>query len=362
MNLRAIDISKVAGAPELWQEIVEASPDGWIWHTWLAHEFNLCAGEKFKATDHSFFVYENGKAVGVVPLIIQEKSIGDFVGREATYYSGFLPWPCFAENTGQEAHEDFAFAELERRARGAGAGHIRMLLAPPHNTGDEGECIERVASTHHYLHSSSHSQVVRIDADALSRVRTRSRQYYKKHAPLFSLDVAEGAVVTPELEETYFRLHVKDAGGQFRSRESYTKQADIARKGEGFYVVVTEKKSGVVAGMALISVYHGAAMDSSVAVDPAFKDKRVGHLVKWRAIEELMKRGIATYEVGHQKLNIPTFQKLVTKKDIGISEFKEGWTRGNGRTIWEIEKFLDAKFLHAYFESREASLKEYFKL
>jgi hypothetical protein len=35
--------------------------------------------------------------------------------------------------------------------------------------------------------------------------------------------------VTAALEETYFHLHVKDAGGQFRSRESYTLQCDLAR-------------------------------------------------------------------------------------------------------------------------------------
>ena len=109
MNIQTVNIGDVARAPELWQEIADASRDGWIWHTWLAHEFNLCAGEKFKAKDHSFFVYEDEKAVGVVPLIVQ--------GEEAMYYSGFLPWPCFRQGIQpREELEDFAFKELERRA------------------------------------------------------------------------------------------------------------------------------------------------------------------------------------------------------------------------------------------------------
>src|SRR3989344_9022766 len=56
MEPQAIDISKVDGASGLWQEIVDESSDGWIWHTWLAHEVNLEAGRGYGAHDLSFFV------------------------------------------------------------------------------------------------------------------------------------------------------------------------------------------------------------------------------------------------------------------------------------------------------------------
>src|SRR3989338_9939070 len=129
MNIQTVNIGDVARAPELWQEIADASRDGWIWHTWLAHEFNLCAGEKFKAKDHSFFVYEDEKAVGVVPLIVQ--------GEEAMYYSGFLPWPCFRQGIQhREEMEDFAFKELERpRPPAAGAPPPPPLFAPAGSRG-----------------------------------------------------------------------------------------------------------------------------------------------------------------------------------------------------------------------------------
>ena len=123
--------------------------------------------------------------------------------------------------------------------------------------------------------------------------------------------------MTPELEETYFKLHVKDAGGQFRSRESYTKQADIARGGEAFYVVATHTESGTIVGMLLVSLYKNTAYDNSVAVDPDFADKYVSHLLKWRAIEELQKRKVPTYELGQKADPLSS-----TKKEIGISHFK----------------------------------------
>jgi len=339
MNLQAVALSKVTGAPKLWQEIVDSSDDGWLWHTWLAHEFNLCAGEKYAAHDLSFFVYENGKAVGIAPLIIQEKSVGEVKEREAMYYSGFLPWPCFRKDVqNKEALEDFAFAELEQRAHKAGAHHIKTRLTPPQNNGDEESRVKRIGAAYGYEPSHFDSHVVAITNDTPQEVRERYRRYHKKYAPLFTLSIAEGGAVTPELEESYFRLHVKDAGGQFRSRESYTKQVDIARGGEAFYVVATHKESGVVAGMLLVSLYKNAAYDNSVAVDPNFADRYVSHLLKWRAIEELQKRGVPTYELGSK-----ADPASATPKELGITHFKEGWSRDNVRTVWGMEKFFEAK-------------------
>ena len=339
MEPQAIDISKVDGASGLWQEIVDASSDGWIWHTWLAHEFNLCAGEKYAAKDYSFFVYENGKAVGIVPLIIQEKNIGDGTEREATYYSGFLPWPCFRQGIQhREEMEDFEFKELGGRARGAGAHRIKLRLTPSQNVGDEEARVKQAAVKYGYEPKHFDSHVVTITDKTLDAVRERYRRYYKKYSPLFTLSIAEGTAVTAELEETYFKLHIKDAGGQFRSRESYTKQADIARAREAFYVVATHKESGTVAGMLLVSLYKNTAYDNSVAVGPDFSDRYVSHLLKWRAIEELQKRDVSTYELGPKADPASS-----TPKELGITHFKEGWSREHTRTIWEMEKFLDTK-------------------
>lgn len=337
MDIKAIDIKEAIHAPALWQEIVEASDEGWIWHTWTAHEFNLCAGEKYSARDFSFFIYTNGAAVGIVPLIVQEKSVGDSATREATYYSGFLPWPCFRRDAEQkEEIEDFAFRELERRARRAGAHLIRVRLTPPQNAGNEESRVDRVAVKYQYTPRHFASHVVAITDGTLGEVRERYIRYHKKFSPLFTLAIAEGASVTAELEEAYFQLHVKDAGGQFRSRESYTKQADMARAQEAFYVVATHKETGVIAGMLLVSLYKNAAYDGSVAVDPDFADRYVSHLMKRRAIEELQKRKVPIYELG-MKADIAS----ATKKELGISHFKEGWSRGGTRTVWEIQKSVE---------------------
>src|SRR3989344_1031507 len=338
MHTQTINIGDVSEAPELWQRIVDASRDGWFWHTWITHEFNLCAGETSGAEDHSFFIYVGGEAVGVVPLIVQEGA-EEGAGREATYYSGFLPWPCFSEDAGQsEVLEDFAFPELEKYARQAGARRIRVRLTPPRSSGDEEAWVKRVAAKYGYEPTHFDSHVVAITDKTLDMVRERYRRYHKKYAPLFMLNIIEGVSVSPELEETYFKLHIKDAGKQVRSRESYAKQVDTARKGEGFYVVAVHAESRVTAGMLLVSLYKNAAYDNSVAVDPDFADRYVGHLLKWRAIEELQQRHVPTYELGPKADSASG-----TAKELGITHFKEGWSRGHTRPIWEMEKSLDTK-------------------
>lgn len=334
-GIRAVTAADVTDAAKVWQETVDASPDAWLWHTRIGFEFNLCAGQKFEAEDHSFLLYKNGEPAGVAPLIIERA--GDGSGRkEARYYSGFTPWPCFKkEIQGEElaALEDAAFAEIERRIAALGVGRVRVQLTPPEDRGNEKERAERIAKKYGYQVIPVELHVVdNIGAQTLPAVRERYRRYYKKFSPLFDLAIAEGAAVTPELEETYFKLHVKDAGGQFRSRESYTKQADTARGGEGFYAVATEKATGVVAGMLLISLYHGAALDNSAAVDPDYQHLRISNLMKTRVIQELQSRGVTSYVLGDR------VGADATEKEKGISLFKEGYARGNFRTVYALEK------------------------
>src|SRR3989344_3994468 len=173
MKIEAIEVQKVTGAPALWQEIVDASRNGWIWHTWTFHEFNLCAGKQFEATDLSFFIYQDGQAVGVVPLMVQNVTLGAYTGREATGYSGPLSWPCFSKDLDPERIkelETFAFTELERRARSAGAARISFLIIPPIDQDNEQDYIARIAAEYHYVSLPGSVQVVHTTPELLTTV------------------------------------------------------------------------------------------------------------------------------------------------------------------------------------------------
>jgi Acetyltransferase (GNAT) domain len=301
--------------------------------------------------------------VGLVPLLVERTKIGnDFSGWDAAYYGGPLPWPAFlAGPSDLEMIEDYAFQELERRAREAAVGRIRVRLSPPQPLENEQQRLARAISVHCYLDSSYISHSLNVQPDSLAQVRERYRRYVKKFMPQHELSVKEGNDVTPQLEENYFHLHVKDAGGQFRSRESYRFQADLSRNHEALYVTATRREGGTVAGMLLVSVCKGAAYDNSVAVDPDFQDDYVSHLLKWTAIESLLARGVKTYELG-QKALLPTTVSIPSSKNYGISHFKEGWSKGAVKTVIMAEKFLDADFLNAVMAARADAVKAYFSL
>jgi hypothetical protein len=346
-----------------WDRFCADSPDAWFWHTWANMEFNMAAAQKNEPRNLSFFVSLDGKPVGIVPLLVEQTKIGaNFSAWDAAYYGGPLPWPAFLAGLPNfEGIEDYAFQELERRAREAGAGRIRVRLSPPQPMGNEQQRLSRTVSAHRYLDSSYKSHSVDIRRDSLAHVRERYGRYVKKFIPQYELSIKEGAAVTQEVEDSYFHLHVKDAGGQFRSRESYQFQANLARKHEAFYVTASRRGGTRIAGMLLVSVCKAAAYDNSVAVDPDFQDEHVSHLLKWTAIETLLAREVITYELGEKTL-LPTTVYIPSSKNYGISHFKEGWSRGAIKTVRMAEKFLDGGFLSAVMDSRTAAAKAYFGL
>jgi len=361
MTLSIQPIENVAGCKELWQRLARDCPDAWFWHTWANLQFNLIAAEKSEPRNLSFFVMRDGQPVGLAPLLVNRIQVADQAAYDASCYGGPLPWPAFIAGLPEaEAAEEFALRELEKWARAAGAERIRLRLEAPSPAGDDPQRLERAVRLN-YLDSSYDSHWIRLGEHTLAGVRERYRRYVKKFGPAYEMSVAECEAVTPALEEFYFQLHVKDAGGQFRSRESYRLQADLARCGEAFFVIARKRASNEIAGMLLVSAYKKAAYDNSVAVDPEAQDEYVSHLLKWKAIEELLHRGFESYELG-PKSGWPGFMSLPSEKNRGISHFKEGWDRGNTRRVMVAEKFFTARLLQAHMRLQTDSLEKYFGL
>jgi GNAT acetyltransferase-like protein len=359
-SLAALSIDEVRDAALIWKSVTDRSPDAWFWHTWANMQFNLVAAQKYEARNLSFFVLQGGKPVGVVPLMVNRITVGDVSGWEASYYGAPLPWPAFLPGLPElETLENFAFSELETRVREAQAERIRLRLEPPTPTHTDQQRLEQRIKQNQFLDSSYVSHYMTLEADTLDQVRERYRRYVKKFGPAYELSIVDSEAVTSALEETYFHLHVKDAGGQFRSRESYTLQCDLARAGEAFFVVARNRGADVIAGMLLVSLYKGSAYDNSVAVDPAFQQEYVSHLLKWTAIEELLRRGAQSYELG-PKAESSSFMALPSEKSRGISYFKEGWARHSVRRVAVAEKFLSARLLQAVMKAQADSLQEYF--
>lgn len=324
------DIQQMPDAERVWQNIVDNAPEAWSWHSWNTLELTLAAAEALHPENRSFFVYSADKVVGLVPLVTYYKEGG---GRLASYHPaiGFLPSPVCIKGIDREEFEKFVFGELESRA-GAGT-FIKIRYTPPINTADEEVYIKKIVENFGYMPVEIRTHIIKL-AGGLPPIRDRFVRYYKKFSPLFDIAIVEGKEVTEEFADSYRVLHEKDAGRVVRSAESYQRQADTARNA-GFFVVATHKETGRVGGMLLIAFYKNVGYDSSVAVDPHFDNLRVGIILKMAAIDELIKRDAAAYDLGPRaELN------KETEKERGIRLFKEGFTGGATRINWQLEKVV----------------------
>ena len=119
------------------------------------------------------------------------------------------------------------------------------------------------------------------------------------------------------------------------------------------------KESGVLAGMLLVSFYKKAAYDNSVAVDPDHHQNYVSHLLKWNAISELVKRGAVSYELGI-KAELPDLMRIPSRKNLGISNFKDGWARGSVKRVFVADKFLSQAHLAAFMKTTQDCLEGWF--
>ena len=94
-----------------------------------------------------------------------------------------------------------------------------------------------------------------------------------------------------------------------------------------------------MAGALFVLALKGQAYDGSVAIDPKYEQKYVSHVLKWKTIEYLLSTNIHSYELGI-KADLPTWQNAPSKKNYGISFFKEGWARGEQKRVLVAEKFF----------------------
>src|SRR3989344_7748066 len=126
------EVSEFPNAAALWQGIVDASPLSGLWHTRAWHAYILSASAT--PTEYkSFFIYDGDAPVGLCVLLLQQREKDGVTLVEASYNTGLLPWPI----TASIEAEDFAFEELERRARASRASRIALQLYPETPIGNE---------------------------------------------------------------------------------------------------------------------------------------------------------------------------------------------------------------------------------
>jgi len=117
-------------------------------------------------------------------------------------------------------------------------------------------------------------------------------------------------------------LHIKVAGRVTRSIESWESQFEAIKKNQGFLITLRDRQNVLVGGG-----FVQFSADEGLYAVGAYKrelfDKPLGHLVQFKAIEELKRRGCKQYEIGQRfyETDVPP----PSNKELSISHFKEGF-------------------------------------
>lgn len=126
----------------------------------------------------------------------------------------------------------------------------------------------------------------------------------------------------PAIWEEFRQLHIKVAGRETRSKESWAIHYEAVINGMAFLIYLRNDAGEMVGGGLFIhsrqECFYGVG-----AYDRSLFDKPLGHVVQYVAIEEMQKRGLLWYKVGTRAFatDIPT----PSDKEISITEFKEGF-------------------------------------
>ena len=275
--------------------------------------------------DCSCILLSDNKPIALWPLTIGNKNKASFLTSQDSY---ILP-PIFNINCPKKTSKSVykqAFSVLNKISTN---NHIKEWNTSTPYMGLSGLddwhllCMKNGASC-----SVIHNLYVDLKKD-LEKIKLDFRKSYRplvtKGNRIWTTKIHTSTIDSVTWKE-FKNLHLKAAGRITRSDESWDVQFKIIIKNNGFLVSIYNEDAKMVGG-ALIVCSANEGRYEIAAYDRDLFDRPLGHLVMFKAIEESKKRGFDYYIVGRRFFE--SDNPKPTKKEISISEFKEGFTTYN---------------------------------
>lgn len=159
----------------------------------------------------------------------------------------------------------------------------------------------------------------------MAAIKSRFRKSYKSlitsGAKHFQVGVI-GREGSAEIWKEFRMLHLEAAGYATRTEETWNLQYMALLNGEIFLVELRDHAGRMVGG-ALFNLTHDEGYYSVGAYDRDLFDKPIGHLIQYRAIEEMKRLGLRWYHIG--KRPFPSEQPPLTDKQLAIVHFQNGF-------------------------------------
>ena len=272
--------------------------------------------------DISLVLYHDGRPCGVWPLSFSVNS-----GKASLTSYGFPVLPPFFVN---------GFLDKSRKTL---VKECLDLLGEICRTGSvpEWESAESFAGQSGVGLSEWHDQSLRRGATVILRhelfvdlsveIATLKARFRKSYKSLITSGTRtwQVSVMTEANQKVWseFReLHLKVSGRVTRSAESWEFQHQAIVDRNAFLVVLRNDRGGMVGG-GFFNMTRDEGVYGVGAYDRSLFDKPLGHVVQYRAIEEMKSRGLRWYKIGMRPYSaeLPT----PTEKELSIAEFKQGF-------------------------------------
>lgn len=154
-----------------------------------------------------------------------------------------------------------------------------------------------------------------------SRFRRRYKSFVNAGNKLWNVEVIRQE--DSSQWEEFHQLHIAVAGRVTRSEESWRIQHEAVASGDAFFVRLRDVSRRMV-GAGLFYLTRDEGLYAVGAYDRALFDKPLGHVVQYRAIEEMKRRGVRWYKLGIR--SYPADLPAPSEKEITISNFKQGFS------------------------------------
>lgn len=309
--------------PNVWDETLRTLAYAPVLYSRASMDYQLAyrRSDGGEWLDCSLILYHDNRACAIWPLSL---SIHGAAASLTSHGHPVMP-PLFVKDFPDTARKTLVKAALNFSNRLSSVHAISRWESAESYTGDSRFGL---SDWHKQLMSRGAAVAVRhelfVDLSLeLAAIKSCFRKSYKSlitsGARLWRVEVMARA--NPPIWSQFQELHAQVAGRITRSAESWERQHQAIADGSAFLVAL-HRGDGALVGGGFFQITRDEGLYAVGAYDRSLFDKPLGHVVQYRAIEEMKRLGLRSYKIGRRPY--PTELPKPTQKEIAIGEFMAG--------------------------------------
>ena len=318
---------------EIWENIYQSTSRATIRYKQNFIDYQNCYFKEYYESvsgfyeDCSFIVTRGKIPIGIVPFYIGYKDSKYFMGSngEVGIYS-----PLIKEGYGSiETHRSIydtiirMYDEIAKLLGLSGWKSIFQAIGNVEGMEWQKKIMEYSASLD-YMKYNVFCDLSLSEDEILKSIRRTNKYSIKKGIDLFNVEIVDHS--SPDIEEKFEQLrqyHIKIAGRETRSKNTWNIQLDGVKNHNDFLVFIYDKETNELVGGALFNVSKYLGLYAVAAYDRSRYDQPIGHVVQWEAIKYMKNMGLKWYEIGER---VYKTDRNYEEKLYNISHYKEGFS------------------------------------